>query len=540
MTITATLNLIINNAYMEARKRQHEFITPEHLLFSSLKVEKVKNLLSDAGANDEQILALVEPYLNTKIPTIKDGDPTESVVLEQIIQDALFMSASAGKQDLDICHVLVTMLDEPKTHASYCLRKAGVDRLQLLKMISAYNMLHAVVQENSGSKTRAETKGDDTEVKQSFLERFTRNLTAEAQQGLLDTLIGRTDELERTMQILCRRRKNNPLHVGSPGVGKTALTEGLAQKIAGGDVPHFLKGCEIISLNIASLLAGAKLRGDFEERISTLIAELNKKKKIILYIDEIHLIVGAGGNGATNSLDAANLLQPLFDSKKVRCIGSTTFEDYARTIEKQSALARRFQKIDILEPTEQETISILKGLAPKYEKFHLVEYTTQAITSAVELSRQFISNRYLPDKAIDVIDEAGAYIQLHPNENYKKNKEHMPLVEQDLIEKIIAKMARIPQISIQTSEKQSLKELDTQLLSSIFGQDEAVSLVVQAVKRSRSGLRSEGKTIANFLFAGPTGVGKTELAKKLAQILNIPLLRFDMSEYQEKHTVSRL
>ncbi|MGL4986618.1 MAG: AAA family ATPase, partial [Treponemataceae bacterium] len=282
------------------------------------------------------------------------------------------------------------------------------------------------------------------------------------------------------------------------------------------------------------------LRGDFEERIATLITEINKKKKIILYIDEIHLLVGAGGNGGSNSLDAANLLQPIFDSRKIRCIGATTFEDYTRTIEKQSALARRFQKIDILEPTEDESIIILKGLQQKYEQFHIVTYSEQAIISAVKLSKQFISNRYLPDKAIDVIDEAGAYVQLHPTECYEKNDQTHPVVSHNLIEKIVSKIARIPEITIETSEKEALKKLESNLLTVIFGQDEAIRLVSQAVKRSRSGFRSTEKTVANFLFAGPTGVGKTELAKKLGETLGIPLLRFDMSEYQEKHTVSRL
>ncbi|MGL4986836.1 MAG: AAA family ATPase, partial [Treponemataceae bacterium] len=305
MTITTILNAIINNAYLEARKRNHEFITPEHILYSSLKVENVRTLLTGAGANDGQIRDLLEHYFKTEIPCVKKREPVESVVFEDVIQGALFMSASAGRKKLDISHVLVTMLDQTQIHASYCLRKAGLDRLQLLKMIGSYDEGELYITENSPALSKQGKKNDADESNISFLNRFTRNLTEEAKKGMLDTLVGRTEELERTMQILCRRRKNNPLHVGLPGVGKTALTEGLAQKIVKSDVPHFLKGCEIISLDIASLLAGAKLRGDFEERIATLITELNKKKKIILYIDEIHLLVGAGGNGGSNSLDAA-------------------------------------------------------------------------------------------------------------------------------------------------------------------------------------------------------------------------------------------
>ncbi|HKL85920.1 MAG TPA: AAA family ATPase, partial [Treponemataceae bacterium] len=406
----------------------------------------------------------------------------------------------------------------------------------------------------------ANGEGENTEfptktkpAKKSFLERFTVELTSLAREGKLEPLIGREDELDRTIQVLCRRMKNNPIHVGDAGVGKTAVTEGLAQRIASKDVPPLLYDYEVFSLDMGALVAGTKFRGDFEERIKRVLEELMRKEKAILFIDEIHTIIGAGATGG-GTLDASNLLKPALTSGKLRCIGSTTYEEYNKYFEKDHALSRRFQKIDIVEPTEEESISIVQGLRTRYEEFHGVHYTDEAIEQAVKLSAQYITERRLPDKAIDIIDESGARARIAAGlieakktvapvtaaTDVTENPAVIPIVDRALIETVVAKIARIPEKTVSSGETERLKELEPTLTRSIFGQTEAVQAVVKAVKRSRAGFRAQGKPVANFLFVGPTGVGKTELARKLAEVLGISMHRFDMSEYQEKHTVSRL
>ncbi len=552
MRITAQLQEILQKALVDARESHHEFITPEHVLKASLEFDYVKSILSACGADIDYIFESISDFLDKHIPIVKNGDPIQTIGFTSVMDRTFLNCAAAEKHDVEFSDFLVSLLDEHENHCSYFLKRSGVSRLRLLEIISfpqQYNdddmeilsLINRIESsqysdqgqweegsKNSGISGQKPLK--KKEERKSLPERFTRNLTQAAKNGELDILVGRDAEIERTIQVLCRRTKNNPMHVGDAGVGKTAITEGLAQRIVQGKVPEFLKDFTVLSLDMGSLVAGTKFRGDFEERIKRFTEELVKKGNIILFIDEIHTIVGAGA-GASN-MDASNLLKPLLSQGKLRCIGSTTYEEYAKTFEKDRALARRFQKIDISEPTEEETFLILKGLKDKYEEHHAVQYTDDALHSAVELSKLYITDRKLPDKAIDVIDEAGSYMRLHPS---KTNT-----IGNELIEKVVAKIARIPERTVSRNEKLTLKNLHTSLQKSIFGQDEALEAVVKAVKRSRAGFREQDKPVANFLFAGPTGVGKTELAKTLSHNLGIPLLRFDMSEYQEKHTVSRL
>ncbi len=452
-------------------------------------------------------------------------------------------SQSSGKEEVQIPDLVVSLYDEERTYAGYLMRKLGIKRLQLLEVLS-----HGVSDEDlepdslpeEETEERTEEGGREKHAaRPGTLERFATDLTAMAAAGKLEPVIGREAEIERTVQVLSRRLKNNPIHVGDAGVGKTAITEGLAQRIAAGDVPPKLKGYTIWSLDMGALLAGTKFRGDFEERVKKVIDLLLKKEKAILFIDEIHTIVGAGAvTGST--LDASNLLKPALTSGKLRCIGSTTYDEYNKIFEKDRALSRRFQKIDIVEPTIPETVEILKGLRSKYEEYHDVRYSDETLEIAVKLAAQFITERKLPDKAIDVIDEAGALARIRA---YKVNQEAevqtIDITPHD-IEMVIAKIARIPERTVTSSEKDKLATLEGSLKQEVFGQDQAIEAVVKAVKRSRAGFRAPDKPIANFLFVGPTGVGKTELARQLSKHLGVALHRFDMSEYQEKHTVSRL
>ena len=525
--------------------------------------------------------------------------PLETIAYQSIMNRTFTNCVSSDKDVIDFSDILVSMVDEDKSYSSYILQKNGIERLKLLEVISYMrnnesrmesnvhpltqeeiqnameDIFHAVAQ---SSEKKSQNNSDDKisenaepavfRIQQpggasvgSALERYTTNLTEEARNGKLEVLVGRDDEIERTIQILCRKTKNNPLHVGDAGVGKTAITEGLAERIVEGKVPDLLKDFSIYSLSMGTILAGAKFRGDFEERLKAITDELIKKQKAILFIDEIHTIIGAGsvGNG---TIDAANILKPLLAGGKIRCIGSTTFEEYSKIFEKDRALARRFQKIDILEPTKSETVKILQGLAPHYSEYHHVKYSEESLEEAVNLSVQYIPDRRLPDKAIDIIDEAGAWVRIHlsdvkkskaadkrKSDSSKKEiavaektsaKKKNPEVTVDVIRKVTAKMARVPLETVNSDEKQKLKSLEETLKSKIFGQDEAVEAVTMAVKKSRAGFRNEDKPEANFFFVGPTGVGKTELARVLADTLSEKLLRFDMSEYQEKHTVSRL
>lgn len=554
MKISPILGKILSDGVEFAKKSGHEFFTPEHLLFVSLNADLVCEILAMSGVNVERLRDDLQSYIETRIPLKTDAEkdnsnPQETIGFQSVMNRAVFHCVSSERSVVDITDVLVSMLDEKKNYCSYYLKLNGLDRMQLLEVISrirqqngdngkaAGNMMNGAMMMEGGPVPGANKK--------NVLERFTVDMTAEAEKGSYDSLIGRNDEIERTIQVLCRRVKNNPLHVGDAGVGKTAVTQGLAQRIIAGKVPSDLKGSKVYSLDLGLLMAGAKFRGDFEERLHAVIDELTKKKNVILFIDEIHMIIGAGTNG-NSSMDAANLLKPMLSAGKIRVIGSTTFDEYSKNFEKDRALARRFQKIDIVEPTRDETVKIVNGLLSKYESYHNVKYQKSAVEAAVDLSIQYLADRRLPDKAIDIIDEAGALAKIKRNGGFQgesnKNDEtsEVATVNSSVIRKIVSKMAHVPLETVTGGEKENLLTLEANLKSQIFGQNKAVELVVKAVKRSRAGLKNPDKPDASFLFVGPTGVGKTELARSLASSLGVPLLRYDMSEYQERHTVSRL
>ncbi|MCL1836821.1 MAG: ATP-dependent Clp protease ATP-binding subunit ClpA [Treponema sp.] len=561
MKISGHVQAIIDAAYNEARVRNHEYLTSEHILYAALAFDEVQGVFASCGADTNQIKHGMENYFEQKVPIIKStAEPTQTVGFQSVIQRALLQSRSAQKQMIDVADILVSLFDEERNYSAYYLRKAGIKRLDLLDVLShgrdggvlGYTKnpntddgkFGPMPDEDFGEGQK--TKGS----KKPALERFASDLTALARENKLEPFIGRQDELDRTVQVLCRRMKNNPVHVGDSGVGKTAVTEGLAQRIVAGNVPPALKDFSIFALDMGALVAGTKYRGDFEERVKRVIEEMLKKEKAILFIDEIHTLVGAGAVSG-GAMDASNMLKPALTLGKLRCIGSTTHEEYGKYFDKDRALSRRFQKIDINEPSEADAIAILNGLKPKYEDFHKVHYSDSAIEAAVHLSAQFITERRLPDKAIDVIDEAGAlariaaYQPVAETESATATDEANSVIETieiglPLIESVVSKIARIPERSVGENEKDRLRLLEEKLRTRVFGQDEAIAAVAKAVKRSRAGFRADGKPVANFLFAGPTGVGKTELARQLADILGVAMLRFDMSEYQEKYTVSRL
>jgi ATP-dependent Clp protease ATP-binding subunit ClpA len=496
----------------------------------------------------------MENYFEQKVPVVQNMEPTQTVGFQSVLERAVLQSQSAQKKELDVADILVSLYDEERNYCAYYLRKAGVKRIDLLEVLS-HGIRFNEESEEEGDNVDPSASGAWKEepeadggieaeprmrpARKSALERFTTDLTALAREGKLEPVIGRDHELDRTVQVLCRRLKNNPIHVGDSGVGKTAITEGLAQRIVAGNVPPTLKDFSIYALDMGALVAGTKYRGDFEERIKKVVDEILKKEKAILFIDEIHTLVGAGATSG-GSLDASNLLKPALTSGKIRCIGSTTHEEYTKYFDKDRALSRRFQKIDINEPSEADAIAILKGLRHKYEEFHQVRYTDAALETAVRLSAQFITERRLPDKAIDVIDEAGAFARIQAFK--AETAQDLSIIDIDVpqIETVVARIARIPERTVGENEKDKLRFLESRLKERIFGQDTAVEAVVRAVKRSRAGFRAPNKPVANFLFVGPTGVGKTELARSLADVLGIAMHRFDMSEYQEKHTVSRL
>ncbi len=587
---------VLDQAWADARTRGHEYVTPEHILLAVLDHPPALRLLSLCGADIAYIHDSVDEYLRKNMPILTGKEPLQTVGFQNVFQRALFHCESAEKQVLEIGDVLVSLIDEHKNYCSYYMRRGGLDRLVLLEVIShggmddgerlagedSTDLFDEGITEDPGfagekpfvsgldalsrqiekdRRNRDNGQGDAEEpeddasadasaarqkpARKSMLERYTVELTAMAREGKLEPLIGREEELERTIQVLCRRMKNNPVHVGDAGVGKTAITEGLAQRIANREVPQLLWDYEVYSLDMGALVAGTKFRGDFEDRIKKVLDELLKKDKSILFIDEIHTIIGAGSTGG-GTLDASNLMKPVLASGKIRCIGSTTYEEYSKYFEKDHALSRRFQKIDITEPSEKDTVAILDGLKKRYEAFHGVVYTSEAIEQAVHLSAQFINDRRLPDKAIDVIDEAGARVRINAGTPVPEtmdgpaDRDLLPVVDRAFVETVVARIARIPERNVSSGETDRLRELEPVLIKSIYGQDDAVRQVVTAVKRSRAGFRSPGKPVANFLFVGPTGVGKTELARTLSQVLGIALHRFDMSEYQEKHAVSRL
>ncbi len=565
-TVSLTVRRIFQDAVEDAKKRNHEFVTPEHLLWAIMFNPKALELFTLSGSDLGYIHDNLNTYLENKIP-IKTQDnqaePIQTVGLQNVFERAILNCNAAEKPVIGINDIIVSLMDEEKNHCSFFMKQSGIDRLRLLQLVSspdfyddgknrsAYEEAEAIredqgVKESSARHSAEEKNTDKNKAQKTYLERFTVNLTEKARKGRLSPIIGREEEIERTIQILCRKQKNNPIHVGGAGVGKTAITEGLAQRITANKVPCFLKNANIYSLSLSDLLAGAKFRGDFEERLKRIVSEISKEKNAILFIDEIHTIVNANSGGG--GIEAPDLLKPILANGKVRCIGATTFEEYNKYFTKDAALARRFQKIDIEEPNEEEAVKILKGLRESYENFHKVHYSDEVLESAVHLSAIHIRDRFLPDKAIDLIDEAGALIKIradkekNENEADEKDLEETALPEVSLsdIDKIVAKTAKIPEQRISVNETEKLRHFEEILSKKIFGQDTAIEGVTKAVKRSRAGFRSKDKPVANFLFVGPTGVGKTELAKTLAEELSIPLLRFDMSEYQEKHTVSRL
>lgn len=560
MKISPQLSEIVKAAVAKAKSAHHEFVTPEHVLSAALDNMSVQNLFVICGADVAGIRENVNEYLQKHIPLLsgkKEIEPIETVGFHSVFERIVTSCLSSERDVADVQDLIVSLLDETKNYCSYYMRLGGIERLHLLEVISY--MKSADMSELSGddaflggeaedgtpfdkdvsfSHTRPDAssrtaQGGRKAPRKSALEEFATDLTKEAEEGKLGVFVGREKEIERTIQVLCRKIKNNPLHVGESGVGKTAITHGLAQKIARGDVPERLKGAKIYALNIGSVLAGAKFRGEFEDRLKRIMNELSEKKNAILFIDEIHTIVGTG-SGGNAGVDAANFLKPFLATGKLRCIGSTTYDDFSRTFEKEKALLRRFQKIDIEETTKEQTLEILNGLKKHFEAFHGVKYDEKALKLCVDLSVQFLTEKRLPDKAIDVMDESGAFSRI------RAGKKKRALVDEDIVRSVISKIANVSAEKVSGSEKEKLKALEKTLSSSIFGQQEAVLAVTKAVKKARAGFRDTEKPEASFLFVGPTGVGKTELAKNLAKTLDIPLLRFDMSECQEKHTISRL
>ncbi len=554
MRIDRELQVILNAAYQEAKQRKHEYLTPEHVLYAALHFEYPRDVLAECGAEPDEIRSEVDGHLADKVPVVTDGDPFQSLGFQSVVERAVFHTESASKEEVDIGDILVSIYDEEQSFGAFFLRKAGINRIDLLHVIShGLSMVDADEESTSNEEETAEDApeepaegiSDDQEADETTSKRrrrdplaqFTTDLTRAAREGRLEPLIGREDILERTMQVLCRRLKNNPIHLGDPGVGKTAITEGLAQRIADGTVPPALRDYTVLALDMGGMIAGTRYRGDFEERMKKVMKALEKRTDVILFIDEIHTVVGAGAVSG-GSMDASNMLKPALSTGRIRCIGSTTYEEYRRYFEKDRALSRRFQKIEVPEPSEEEAVEILKGLRAKYEEYHNVSYTDAAIESAVHLSAQYINDRHLPDKAIDVIDECGAFTRMKLEASEAQGEP--VVIDERQVERVVSKMAKIPERSVSISEKDRLKTLQSDLKSVVFGQDVAVDSVVEAVKRSRAGFRHPDKPVASFLFVGPTGVGKTELARQLASTLGVSLHRFDMSEYQEKHTVSRL
>ncbi|MEX6116823.1 ATP-dependent Clp protease ATP-binding subunit ClpA [Providencia hangzhouensis] len=529
------LELSLNVAFTKAKDSRHEFMTVEHLLLALLSNISAREALDACKVDLVALRQELEHFIAQTTPLLPENDSRDTqptLSFQRVLQRAVFHVQSSGRNEVSGANVLVAIFSEQESQAAYLLRKHDVSRLDVVNYIS-----HGTIKgEESSSEqdiSSNSVQNEEQPVPEDHMDNFTTNLNQQAKKGNIDPLVGRQAELERTIQVLCRRRKNNPLLVGESGVGKTAIAEGLAWRIEQDDVPDVMKGCTIYSLDIGSLLAGTKYRGDFEKRFKALLKMLEKDPKSILFIDEIHTIIGAGA-ASGGQVDAANLIKPLLSSGRIRVIGSTTYQEFGSIFEKDRALARRFQKIDIVEPTPEETIRIINGLKPKYEAHHDVRYTAKAIQAAVDLSIKYITDRHLPDKAIDVIDEAGARTRLVAPSKRKKT------IGVPEIETVVARIARIPEKTVSSSDKDKLKTLDSRLKMLVFGQDKAIDSLSEAIKMNRAGLGLENKPVGSFLFAGPTGVGKTEVTVQLAKALDIKLLRFDMSEYMERHTVSRL
>jgi len=533
--LTIELEMALRAAIKEARRRRHEYVTTEHILYALLHDQRGIEIIQACGGDIDHLKTALADFFKTKIETLPSEvkiEPQQSFGFQRVLQSAVQHVKGAGKEKVDAGDVIAAIFEEGDSFAAYYLALEGITRLDVLNYISHGIPKVGVTAEGPDSGVD-ESRTKTGRQKRSALAIYTINLIQKAANGKIDPLIGREAEIERTMHVLCRRTKNNPIFVGDPGVGKTAITEGLALKIYQGEVPDILKETEIYALDMGALLAGTKFRGDFEQRLKAVINELLSKKDVILFVDEIHTVVGAGATSG-GSMDASNILKPVLASGELRCIGSTTFEEYKNYFEKDRALSRRFQKIEIVEPTIEETVQILNGLKARYETYHRIRFTPSALRAAVELSAKFINDRYLPDKAIDVIDEAGASFKL--KQNGKKRK---TVVVSD-IERVVSRIARIPAKTASVSDKALLQNLEIGLKARIFGQDQAIEALVTAIKRSRAGLGRPEKTIGSFLAAGPTGVGKTEVAKQLAILLGVHFERFDMSEYMEKHAVARL
>ncbi|KZY40873.1 ATP-dependent Clp protease ATP-binding subunit ClpA [Pseudoalteromonas shioyasakiensis] len=531
------LELTLNAAFREARTRRHEFMTVEHLLLALLDNPSAGEALNACGVDMGALKVELSDFIDETTPVIpdleEDRETQPTLGFQRVLQRAVFHVQSSGKNEVTGVNVLVAIFSEQESQAVYLLKKSDVNRLDIVNFIS-----HGI------SKTDDDIGGEDhddihEEVQEvqgeepTKLENFTTNLNQQAIDGNIDPLVGRDNEVERTVQVLCRRKKNNPLLVGEAGVGKTAIAEGLAYRIVNKEVPEVIADAVVYSLDMGALLAGTKYRGDFEKRFKSLLKELQAKPGSILFIDEIHTIIGAGA-ASGGVMDASNLIKPLLSSGKLRCMGSTTYNEFKNIFEKDRALVRRFQKIDVLEPSVADTTKILNGLKERYEEHHGIRYTQKALKAAAELSAKYINERHLPDKAIDVIDEAGANQRLQP---VSKRKKTIGVAD---IELIVSKMARIPQQSVSSSDKETLKNLDRNLKMLVFGQDQSIDALTSAIRLSRSGLANEDKPVGSFLFAGPTGVGKTEVTKQLAKCMGVEFIRFDMSEYVERHAVSRL
>lgn len=525
---------LMSAAHREAVHRKHLYFCVEHVLFAMLFDNEVRDIVENCGGSVDKIRTDLETIFDRDLEKgLKGDEPVQTPALQRVIQRTIIHAESSGKTQLSPGDVFVAIVSEEDTQASYLVRKQGITRLDLLEYIS-----HGVSKRSEKLETgidddsfKGEKSGESS--KGSALLRYTENLTERAKKGELDPVIGRDKEIDRAIKILARRQKNNPLFLGDPGVGKTSLIHGIAQKIVAEDIPEILKGSQVFSLEVGGLVAGTKYRGEFEERLKKIVQELSSQQGSILFVDEIHQIVGAGATGS-GSMDAANILKPALQSGKIRCIGSTTFEDYKKSFEKDRALNRRFSPIEVLEPSIEETVKILQGLVERFENYHKVKFSSGALKAAAELSAKHINGRLLPDKAIDVIDEAGA-----SNAVLSKNKQKKVITERE-IEKVVSLIAKVPVRSVSRDDANLLQHLDDRLKKRVFGQDKAVEAIVRAVKRSRANLTTDQKPIGSFLFAGPTGVGKTELAKSLADELGVHFHRFDMTEYMEKHAVSRL
>lgn len=532
--LSQELEISLNAAIQDARSQRHELITVEHLLIALLDNVNAAEVLRACGGDLAQLRKDLILFLEENMLNLDDegSDSQPSLGFQRVIQRAVLHVQSAGNKEVTGANVLVAIFAEKDSHAVYFLHKQDITRFDVVNYIA-----HGISKVREGAAglpaPEEESAKEGAGEEHSALESYAINLNEQARLGRIDPLIGRANEIERTIQVLSRRRKNNPLLVGEAGVGKTAIAEGLAKKIVDAEVPEVLSGSTVYSLDMGALLAGTKYRGDFEQRLKMVLAELNQRDDSILFIDEIHTVIGAGA-ASGGTMDASNLLKPVLQSGELKCIGSTTYQEYRGIFEKDRALSRRFQKIDVIEPSVEEAVEILRGLKCHFEEHHKIKYTNQALRSAVELSARYITDRHLPDKAIDVIDEAGASTRLLPASKRKKT------IGVHDIEKIVAKIARIPPKTVSVSDKDALRTLERDLKLVVYGQDEAISALASAIKMSRSGLGNPDKPISSFLFSGPTGVGKTEVTRQLAHILGVELIRFDMSEYMERHTVSRL